>query len=178
MDLAVHSSLEKVLKVVNLASINSTQCPELSFYAGGRGCQMILYTPYHMIYTQIRLAIMWKNDWSSFVEGFDINYVMTSFEFLLATLVSRYTINLFRVRLMVICKESQLNTMVSIYRYKRKMTHCLGYPVDLASLEWFTAKLREGFLQKRKTKNEIAIVIGKWLGQNTFPFIEFKIEIL
>ena len=44
--------------VANLTSMNSAQCPELSFHTGGRGCQMISYTPYHMIYTQIRLAIM------------------------------------------------------------------------------------------------------------------------
>ena len=55
-----------------------------------------------------------------FTESFEMNYVMMSFEFLLATRVYRDTINLFRVRLMVICKEIQLITMVSIHRYKRK----------------------------------------------------------
>ena len=55
-----------------------------------------------------------------FAESFEITYVMTSFEFLLATRVSRSTVNLFHVCLMAICKENHLNIMVSIYRYKRK----------------------------------------------------------
>ena len=53
-----------------------------------------------------------------FTESFETNYVMTSF--LLATRVYQDTVNLFRVLLMAICKENQLNTMVSIYRYKQK----------------------------------------------------------
>ena len=61
INLAAHNCLPStkyVLKVTNLASMNSAQCPELCFYTGGHGCWMIAYIPYHMIYTQIRLAIM------------------------------------------------------------------------------------------------------------------------
>ena len=119
--------------------MNSTQCPELSFYTGRRGCWMISYTPYHMIYTRIRLAIMWKGNWFSLAESFEINYVMTlfEFEFLLATRVYRSTINLFRVRLMAICNENHPNTMVNIYRYKWKPPHdtLFGEPSRLTKFE-------------------------------------------
>ena len=104
----------------------------------------IVHTISHDLYSNT-IGHNAKNDWSSFAESFQTNYVMTSFEFLLATRVSQYTVNLFRVRLMAICKENQLNTMVSIYRYKRK-PHCLGFPAGLASLERFATKLREEFL--------------------------------
>ena len=49
---------------------------------------------------------------------------------------------------MVICKENQLYTMVSINRYKRNhlMTHCFGGLIGLDCLERIAAKLREEFL--------------------------------
>jgi len=75
------------------------------------------------IYSPLGLAIMWKNDWSSFTESFQTNYVMMLFEFLLVTRVYRDTINLFCAHLMAICKEIHLNTMVSIYRYNRKLPY-------------------------------------------------------
>ena len=46
--------------------------------------------------------------------------MMTSFEFLIVRGVYRDTVNLFRAYTMAICKENQLNIIVSIYRYKRK----------------------------------------------------------
>ena len=39
---------------------------------------MIVCTPYHMIYTQAQLTTIRKGDWSSFIETFEMNYVMTS----------------------------------------------------------------------------------------------------
>ena len=56
------------------------------------------------------------------------SYKMTSIEFLLAARVYRDTVNLFYVHLMAICKETQLKTLVSMNRCKRKhlMTHCFG----------------------------------------------------
>ena len=48
------------------------------------------------------------------------SYKMMPIEFLLAMRAYRDTVNLFRVHLMAICKESQLKTLVSVNRCKRK----------------------------------------------------------
>jgi len=133
IDLAVHSCL----MLHQWIGLSVQSC---SFYTGGRGCRMILYTPYHMIHTRKWLAIVWKNDWSSFTESFQTNHVMTSFEFLLATCVCQDTVNLFRVRLMAICKENHLKTLVISWHI------VWGYSVGLQSLERFATKLREEFL--------------------------------
>jgi len=87
--------LVKVLRVANLTSMHGTSCSELSFYTGKCDCQMIAYTPYYMIYTRIRLATMRKNQLTSFTKSSEINYVMTSFEFLLAMRVHQDIVNLF-----------------------------------------------------------------------------------
>ena len=49
---------------------------------------------------------------------------------------------------MAICKENQLNTMVSIYRYKQKPPYdtLFGWPEGLESLVRFAEKLWEEFV--------------------------------
>jgi len=104
------SSLMGVLRVANL--VNCTHCPEaeLCFYTGGRGCLTIVYTSYHMIYTQIRLAKMRKKQLILFYYKFQDKLCV------LAMCVYWDTVTY----LMAICKENHLNTMVSIYNYKQK----------------------------------------------------------
>ena len=72
------SSLMGVLRVANL--VNCTHCPEaeLCFYTGGRGCLTIVYTSYHMIYTQIWLAKMREKQLILFYWSFKINYACFS----------------------------------------------------------------------------------------------------
>jgi len=64
----------EVLRAPNVASVNGTHCLE------------------HCFYTR-----------SSFTDGFEINYVVMSFE--LVTLVYRDAVNLFCILLLAICKE-------------------------------------------------------------------------
>ena len=56
-------------------------------------------------------------------ENFEIDYMMMSFEFLLATRVYQDTVNLLLVRLMTICKDNHLNALAGIYTYKQKLPY-------------------------------------------------------
>ena len=62
--------------------------------------------------------------------------------------ISRSNINLFRVCLTAICKENHLNTMVSIYRNKRKPPYdtLFGVSSRLSKFGAIRCKLREEFL--------------------------------